>query len=165
VVEPLPADELMGYYREAEAATGIPWYWLAAINLQETRMGRVIGTSSAGAIGPMQFLPSTWALCCSGDPTVPRDAILGAATYLHQSGAPGDIDAALHQYNPNDLYVTTVTAFAENMRDDPALFAAYRDWQVYFTTSSGTVRLPSGYSRTAPIAAAAYLAGHPQDAG
>ena len=61
VVEPLPADELLADYRDAEAATGIAWYWLAAIHLQETRMGRIIGTSSAGAVGPMQFLPDTWA--------------------------------------------------------------------------------------------------------
>ena len=66
-------------YRAAEAATGIDWYWLAAIHLQETRMGRIIGTSSAGAVGPMQFLPTTWARCCTGDPTVTRDAIIGAA--------------------------------------------------------------------------------------
>ena len=45
VVEPLPADELLAHYRDAEAATGIGWYWLAAIHLQETRMGRIIGTS------------------------------------------------------------------------------------------------------------------------
>ena len=47
IVEPLPPDELLGDYHDAEAATGIAWYWLAAIHLQETRMGRIIGTSSA----------------------------------------------------------------------------------------------------------------------
>ena len=76
IVAPLPADELLGYYREAEAATGVPWEYLAAINFQETRMGRVTGTSDAGAVGPMQFLPSTWAECCEGDPEVARDAIM-----------------------------------------------------------------------------------------
>ncbi|HEX3087210.1 MAG TPA: hypothetical protein VHQ23_01050, partial [Ilumatobacteraceae bacterium] len=164
IVDPLPEDELLGYYREAEAATGIAWYWLAAIHLQETRMGRIIGTSSAGAVGPMQFLPATWERCCTGDPLLPHDAIVGAATYLSQNGGPADMPAALHEYNPNDSYVATVTAFAENMRDSPSLFGAYRQWQVFYTTSAGTIRLPVGYSQAAPLAAAAYLAEHPVDA-
>jgi hypothetical protein len=165
VVEPLPADELLGDYRAAQSATGIDWFWLAAIHLQETRMGRIIGTSSAGAVGPMQFLPSTWAACCDGEPTVARDAIIGAATYLAQSGGPADMQAALHVYNPSDTYVATVTAFAENMRDNPELYAAYREWQVFYTSAAGTVRLPVGYNEDLPINAAAYLARHPEDAG
>lgn len=164
IVEPLPIGELLDDYQEAEAATGVNWYWLAAIHLQETRMGRIIGTSSAGAVGPMQFLPSTWARCCIGDPTVTRDAILGAATYLAQNGAAVDMAGALHAYNPSDPYVTTVTAFAENMRDNPKLFDVYREWQVFYSTAAGTVRLPVGYSQAEPIAAATYLAEHPEDA-
>jgi hypothetical protein len=165
IVDPLPQDELLGYYREAETATGIAWYWLAAIHLQETRMGRIIGTSSAGAVGPMQFLPSTWEQCCTGDPLIARDAINGAATYLVQGGGPADMQAALYEYNPNATYVATVTAFAENMRDNPLLYGAYRQWQVFYGTSAGTVRLPVGYSEPAPIDAVAYLAEHPDDAG
>ena len=164
IVDPLPKDELLGYYRDAEAATGIPWYWLAAIHFQETRMGRITGTSSAGAVGPMQFLPETWERCCKGDPLTPRDAIIGAATYLSQSGGPADMPAALHAYNPNDSYVATVTAFADNMRDKPELFAAYRAWQVFYGSSAGTIRLPVGYSQAEAIDAAAYLAEHPDDA-
>lgn len=164
IVEPPTTDELMALYAEAESLTGVPWYWLAAIHLQETRMGRIVGTSSAGAVGPMQFLPSTWASCCTGDPTVARDAIIGAATYLAQSGAPADMDAALHQYNPNDGYVAVVTAYAANLRDVPALYAGYHGFQVFTSSSAGTVRLPIGYSQTAPIDAAAYLAEHPADA-
>ena len=64
---------LLGHYAEAEQLTGIPWYWLAAIHLQETRMGRIEGVSTAGAVGPMQFLPTTWARCCVGDPTSTRE--------------------------------------------------------------------------------------------
>ncbi len=164
VVDPLPADELIGYYREAEATTGIAWYWLAAIHLQETRMGRIIGISSAGAVGPMQFLPSTWAQCCTGDPTVASDAIIGAGRYLVAGGGPADMQAALHQYNPNDSYVVTVTAFAENMRDNPQLFAAYRQWQVFYASSAGTIRLPVGYNQAHPIDASDYIADHPDDA-
>jgi membrane-bound lytic murein transglycosylase B len=165
VVDPLPADELLGYYREAQAATGIAWYWLAAIHLQETRMGRIIGTSSAGAVGPMQFLPETWDRCCAGDPLAPRDAIIGAATYLVKGGGPADMPAALNEYNPNTTYVATVTAFAENMRDNPKIYAAYHEWQVFYGSSAGTVRLPVGYSEAGAIDAATYLVSHPGDAG
>ena len=164
VVEPLPADELLADYHDAEASTGIPWYWLAAIHLQETRMGRIVGASSAGAVGPMQFLPSTWHRCCAGDPTVPRDAIIGAATYLRQSGGPDDMQAAVDQYNPNETYVATVTAFAENLHDNQLLYAAYREWQVFYASSVGSIRLPIGYNAAQPIDAAAYIAAHPSDA-
>jgi hypothetical protein len=163
IAEPEPADVLLGHYAEAEALTGVPWYWLAAIHLQETRMGRIVGVSSAGAVGPMQFLPTTWAECCTGDPLVTRDAILGAATYLAQSGAPDDMAAAVDQYNPNATYVALVTAYAENLRDQPELYAGYHSWQVFYGTAAGTVRLPVGYSSTEPLDAAAYLAANPAD--
>jgi hypothetical protein len=161
--EPEPVSTLLALYVEAERLTGIAWYWLAAIHLQETRMGRIQGVSTAGAVGPMQFLPTTWAACCIGDPTVPRDAIIGAATYLAQSGGPADMAAAVYQYNPNDGYVAVVTAYAESLRDEPELYTGYHAFQVFFTTSEGTARLPVGYSQTSPIDAAAYLASNPQD--
>ena len=163
IVDPLPADELLGYYREAEAATGVPWQYLAAIHFQETRMGRIVGVSSAGAVGPMQFLPSTWAECCTGDPTVARDAILGAATYLVDRGAPADMQAALNGYNPNAGYVGAVTAYAQNMIDDERAYLGYHVWQVFFGSSAGTVRLPVGYSSDGPVAADAYVRDHPED--
>ena len=76
IVAPAPADELLGYYREAEAASGVGWNYLAAINLIETRLGSVVGPSSAGAQGPMQFLPSTFAgYADGGDIYSPRDSI------------------------------------------------------------------------------------------
>ena len=67
----------------------MPWTYLAAIHLVETRMGRIRGASTAGARGPMQFLPSTWALYgAGGDINDPRDAILAAARLLRHHGAP-----------------------------------------------------------------------------
>jgi len=163
VVEPMPVDELRALYDEAETITGVPWYWLAAIHLQETRMGRVVGISADGAVGPMQFLPTTWAECCTGDPLATRDAIIGAGTYLVDSGAPGDMAAAVRQYNPNDSYVALVTAYAENLRDEPALLRGYHAWQVFAGTSAGTVRVPIGYAEPAAVDAAEYLAAHPDD--
>jgi hypothetical protein len=164
ILEPLPPDKLLAYYREAESLTGVPWYWLAAINLQETRMGRIDGVSSAGAVGPMQFLPSTWTSCCAGDPLDPREAIIGAATYLVDRGAPGDMRAALYGYNPSDAYVILVTAYAENLRDDERAYRGYHAWQVFFESAVGEVRLPIGYATTYEIDAATYVAGHPEDA-
>lgn len=163
IVDPLPAEELLGYYREAEAATGVPWQYLAAIHFQETRMGRIVGVSSAGAVGPMQFLPSTWAGCCEGDPTVARDAIMGAARYLVLRGAPADMQAALNGYNPNAGYVGAVTAYAMNMQADERAYLGYHGWHVFFGTSEGTVRLPVGYSQPTEVDAAAYLRDHPED--
>lgn len=160
---PLPPDELLGYYKEAEAATGIGWFYLAAINFVETRMGRVAGLSSAGAIGPMQFLPSTWAACCTGDPTVDRDAILGAATYLQRRGAPADMARAILGYNPNNAYLTMVQRYAENMAADERTYLGYHAWQVFVPTVAGPVRLPEGYRRDTPIPAAEYVAAHPED--
>ena len=61
IIQPEPAANLLNYYRKAEAATGIEWEVLAAVNLVETGMGRIDGTSVANAQGPMQFLPTTWA--------------------------------------------------------------------------------------------------------
>jgi membrane-bound lytic murein transglycosylase B len=164
ILEPRPIDELLAFYQEAETATGVPWEYLAAINFVETRMGRIQGESSAGALGPMQFLPETWAACCTGDIEDPRDAILGAATYLVSKGAPGDMEAALYDYNPNDGYVGAVTAYASNLMADPLAYRGYHAWEVYVASSVGTVRLPVGYAANVPVDALEYLRTHPDDA-
>src|SRR3990170_162129 len=75
IVEPAPLDELLRYYREAEAEFGVHWSYLASIHLVETRMGRIRGVSTAGAQGPMQFMPGTWAAYGEGDINSNRDAI------------------------------------------------------------------------------------------
>lgn len=158
---PLPADELLGYYREAEAATGIEWEYLAAINLIETRMGRIDGLSTAGATGPMQFLPTTWEECCEGDPTVDRDAINGAAVYLVNRGGPDDMARALFGYNPSDEYVTAISAYADVMRADELAYRGYHAWEVYFLSAAGLVRMPEGYEETEPVDAATWIAANP----
>lgn len=163
IQEPRPAAELLGYYREAEARTGIGWQYLAAINLVETRMGRIVGVSSAGAVGPMQFLPSTWTECCTGDPWNDRDAILGAAAYLRRRGGPADMTKAILGYNPNRRYLAMVTAYAAVLAADERAYRGYHAWQVFWDTSAGLVRLPVGYAADAPIDAATYLRDHPQD--
>ncbi|MCU1394521.1 MAG: lytic transglycosylase [Ilumatobacteraceae bacterium] len=138
IIEPRPIDELLADYHQAEAATGVPWQYLAAMNLVETRMGRISGDSSAGAQGPMQFLPATWAKCCTGNIDDPHDAILGAAVYLVSQGAPHDMHAALYGYNPNEGYVGSVTAYAANMMADPLAYSGYHAWEVYVGSAAGT---------------------------
>ena len=83
----LPADRLLAHYREAERRFGVPWHVLAAVNFVETAFGKVRSRSTAGAQGPMQFLPATWrAYGLGGDVHDPRDAILGAANLLRVVG-------------------------------------------------------------------------------
>lgn len=151
IVEPAPAQELQGYYEAGEAEFGVPWQYLAGVHLTETRMGRIRGVSTAGALGPMQFIPSTWAAFGEGDIESNRDAIRAAARYLAsnggdcRAGAPCDLANALFRYNPTPRYVNAVTAYAEQMRADPAAYPAYHGWQVYYLTTLGDVWLPVGY--------------------
>jgi membrane-bound lytic murein transglycosylase B len=160
--DPLPVDELLGYYHEAENQTGVPWSILAAINLIETRMGRIVGLSTAGAIGPMQFLPTTWAECCVGDPAVDRDAILGAAAYLVQRGAIDDLDRAIFGYNNSDRYVRAVRAYASVMDRDDRAYRGYHAFEVYFSSSAGLIVLPPDYLERQPVDVETWLTEHPE---
>ncbi len=159
---PLPPQELIGYYKQAEADTGIQWEFLAAINLIETRMGRIQGVSTAGALGPMQFLPTTWAECCDGDPTVPADAIAGAAKYLTIRGGPENMNRAIFGYNNSDYYVEAVTAYANVMMENERAYYGYHAWEIYFLSTEGLIRIPVGYEQLEPIAATTWLAENPE---
>jgi hypothetical protein len=76
-----------------------------------------------------------------GDIDDPHDAILGAANYLHSSGAPGDVDRALFAYNHSRDYVRAIKRFAHRMHADERAFLTYYAWQVYARTPNGTKRL------------------------
>jgi membrane-bound lytic murein transglycosylase B len=108
-------------------------------------MGRIRGTSIAGAQGPMQFMPATWAMYGKGDINDTRDAILAAARYLRAGGAPNNMSRALYSYNPSDRYVRAVSTYAEVMVSDPDAYWRYYHWQVYFLTKNGDTLLPIGY--------------------
>ena len=143
---PQPPSTLRGFYDEAEAASGIPWAYLAAIHLVETRMGRIHGLSSAGAQGPMQFIPETWASYGEGDIDDDYDAIQAAGRYLASRGGPTDMDRALFSYNNDDRYVAAVKAYASVLLADPRAYAGYHEWQVFYATSDGTFLLPEGFT-------------------
>jgi len=164
IVRPAPAARLLRYFERAERAYGIGWEYLAAINLVETGMGRIRGTSTAGAQGPMQFLPSTWATWGRGDINDPADAVMAAARYLaHDGGArPGGLADALFRYNNSRHYVRGVTLLAKVMERRPRAFYGYYHWDVYYLTSRGDIRLPVGYDRDRPLPVEQWLATHPQ---
>ncbi|MCV7214862.1 lytic transglycosylase domain-containing protein [Mycobacterium crocinum] len=159
---PAPADELLSHYHAAEAATGVGWNYLAAINLIETRFGSIAGLSTAGADGPMQFLPSTFAAYGEGgDIRSPHDSILAAGRYLAANGFATEPDHAIFRYNHADQYVAAVKDYAAVLAD-PATFAGFYRWDVYYVTTEGDVVLPIGYAADAPMPVGDYLATHPQ---
>ena len=152
IVAPAPAGRLLAAYRAAQAKLAVPWEYLAAIHLVETRTGRIRGTSSAGAQGPMQFLPSTWKRYGrGGDIQATGDAILAAARRLRASGAPDDMAGALYAYNPSRRYVRAVSAYASQLRANPRAFLGYYHWQVFY----GDTLLPEGYPARPPAPAPA----------
>jgi hypothetical protein len=139
---PKPAGVLLRYYREAERRFGIRWEVLAAVNYIESKFGRVRSTSYAGAQGPMQFIPSTWAAYgMGGDIQDPHDAILGAANYLRRSGAPHDYRRALYAYNHSRPYVDVILLYARMMERDIRNYFSLYNWQVYVLTTKGAVRI------------------------
>ncbi|MFG1935329.1 transglycosylase SLT domain-containing protein [Mycobacterium sp. NPDC048908] len=159
---PAPAEQLMSEYREAESASGVGWNYLAAINFVETRFGSINGVSTAGAQGPMQFLPSTFAAYGDGgDIHSPHDSIMAAGRMLAANGFATDRDHAIYRYNNSDAYVRAVNDYAAVLMADPAAFMSYYRWDVYYPTTAGDVVLPIGYAEETAIPVAEYLATHP----
>jgi cell wall-associated NlpC family hydrolase len=116
---PMSFAALRSIWQAAGNTYGIPWEVLAAINKVETDFGRNLGPSSAGAIGWMQFMPSTWArwgIDANGDgvadPDNPTDAIFSAAHYLAGCGGQFNISAAVYCYNHATWYVNEVLGLA-----------------------------------------------------
>ena len=119
-----PSDLYMTLYHQAAGTCpGLSWTVLASIGQVESGHGRNPSTSSAGAMGPMQFLPSTFArygVDANHDGVLdimdPYDAIFTAAAYLCANGAGNGGDAlynAIWHYNHADWYVQMVLALAK----------------------------------------------------
>jgi peptidoglycan hydrolase CwlO-like protein len=124
-VEEIPYDRYVQIYKAAAKRYGFTedWLVLAAVGKVESNHGEHMGPSSAGAMGPMQFLPSTWqeyGVDGDGDGEAnimdPKDAIPAAASYLKAGGAPRDWYAALYTYNRAGWYVREVLGIAETYR-------------------------------------------------
>ena len=102
-------SEQVPVIQQAAATCGLPWQVLAAVADVESDFGRNMATSSAGAIGYGQFLPSTWgAYGNGGDPYDYRDALPAMARYLCDWGGPRDLRGALYAYNHAEWYVDLV---------------------------------------------------------
>ena len=109
------------YHAAATTCPGLSWTVLAAIGQVETGHGRNKNTSSAGAQGPMQFMPATWAAYgvdgnSDGvtDILNPADAIYGAARYLCANGAGrGNLAGAIFRYNHAGWYVQLVLTLSQ----------------------------------------------------
>lgn len=124
-VEPIPLERYIQIYKASAKRYGFEddWYVLAAVGKIESNHGENMGPSSAGALGPMQFLPSTWqeyGIDGNGDGEAnimdPEDAIPSAASYLDEGGAPEDWYKALYVYNRAGWYVRQVMGIAEQYR-------------------------------------------------
>jgi peptidoglycan hydrolase CwlO-like protein len=124
-VEPTSKNRYMELYKASATKYGFgpDWYILVAVGKVESNHGQTMGPSSAGAMGPMQFMPSTWetsGVDGDGDGAAnvmdPEDAIPAAASYLDDGGAPQDWYRALYSYNHADWYVKKVVAVAEAYR-------------------------------------------------
>ncbi len=110
---------LLPIYQACGTQYGIPWEVLAAINKIETAFGTNLNVSSAGAVGWMQFLPSSWeawGVDANGDgrkdPYNPVDAICSAARYLQAAGGAKDLYKGIFAYNHADWYVQEVLLYA-----------------------------------------------------
>ncbi len=161
IIEPLSADKLLDIYRRASDETGIDWTYLAAINMVETGFGRIVGLSSAGAQGPMQFMPATWAEVGTGSIDDPRDAIPAAARYLVRRGGPDNMAKAVRGYNNSAAYVDTVTTYARLFAADPVAFRAAQSWEIHYVSAAGDLWLPVGYRHDHRIPLSEYLAEAP----
>ena len=115
----LPFTTLSSLWRRAGDTYGIPWEVLAAINKIESNFGRNMGPSSAGAVGWMQFMPSTWERWGTdatgdgvADPWNADDAIFSAARYLAAAGGRDDLYRGVFAYNHAHWYVRDVLDLA-----------------------------------------------------
>jgi len=116
----VPLSTLHVLWQQAGSAYGIPWQVLASINKIESNFGQNMGPSSAGAVGWMQFMPSTWlrwGVDADGDgiadPWNATDAIYSAARYLAAAGGQTDIARGVFAYNHADWYVREVLDLAQ----------------------------------------------------
>ncbi|MCO6011125.1 lytic transglycosylase domain-containing protein [Actinoallomurus purpureus] len=117
-----PGTYLALYQQSAGVCAGLSWTVLAAIGQIESDHGRNAGPSSAGALGPMQFMPATWRIYGvdgdgdgKADIMNPYDAVPAAAKYLCASGAGrggSGLSRAVWAYNHSQTYVDNVLSLA-----------------------------------------------------
>jgi cell wall-associated NlpC family hydrolase len=139
-VEPgtaVPATWLSLYQQAGSTCPGLPWSVVAAIGTVETNSGHSTapgvwsGANSAGAEGPMQFEPATFAAYATvgpqgalpASPYDPVDAVYTAAAMLCANGAgsPSTLRAAVGDYNHSDVYANTVLTLSMALQENPTI--------------------------------------------
>ncbi len=163
-------SEFLDIYQEAGAKYGIPWNVLAAIHKRETNFGKTTQPgdperknmiSSKGAIGPFQFLPSTWAAYGVdgngdgiADPWGVEDAAHSAARYLRDHGGQSDLEKALWHYNHASWYVEDILRISDEYLDEesnPSVASAASAFQ-WPVPETGPEHISSGFGyRMHPI--------------
>jgi cell wall-associated NlpC family hydrolase len=119
----------------AATCPGLPWSVLAAIGRVESDSGRsaapgvATGANPAGAMGPMQFEPATFARygtvgpggVSPPSPYDPADAVYSAAKLLCADGAadPSTLPGAIADYDHSAIYVEEVVVLAQGLEADP----------------------------------------------
>lgn len=121
-----PPSKFVPIYKSAAKKYNLDWTLLAAVHKVETNFSQhPTMISSAGAIGHMQFMPSTWdyyGVDGNGDGKVDpwnvEDAIFSAGNYLSSTGASkGDIKGALFAYNRSTAYGNEVIRVANSYKE------------------------------------------------
>ncbi|WP_066638362.1 peptidoglycan DD-metalloendopeptidase family protein [Desulfolucanica intricata] len=114
-------SELIPIFLAAQEKYDVSWAVLAAICKVETGFGQNVEVSSAGAIGFMQFMPSTWEYYKQDgdgdgiyDPDNPWDAIFSAGNMLKANGFDSDPSKAIYRYNHAWWYVNKVLTIASS---------------------------------------------------
>ena len=127
----IPSSMLTLYEQAAATCPGLPWTVLAGIGTVESSNGTSdlpgvhTGVNFAGAEGPMQFEPATFAEydqpvppggADPPSPYDPTDAVYAAARLLCANGAAGgtDLSAAVFAFNHDTSYVTEVLDLAQS---------------------------------------------------
>jgi len=150
----VPADWQALDRRAAATCPGLDWSVLGAIGTVEsgngtsTAPGVAAGANAAGAEGPMQFEPATFAAYATIGPggAVPAspydrvDAVYTAATLLCADGAgsPAGLAAAIGAYNHSAVYVATVLTLSLALGDDPSLSGAVAAALAFAAAQLGT---------------------------
>lgn len=155
---------LLPIYQSCGNQYGVSWTVLASINKVETAFGTNLNVSSAGALGWMQFMPSTWDMYGTDangdkkkDPYNPVDAICAAARYLQAAGWSEDHRSAIYSYNHADWYVDMVLEGASVYDRLPA------DLLVALSGLAGAPRYPlSAHSRVRPSENGAQIVSGPE---
>ncbi len=157
----IPASYLVLYDQAAASCPGLSWAYLAAIGTVESSNGANAAVSSAGAMGPMQFLPGTFAAydhpvgadqspnpadsASPPDINDPTDAIFAAARYLCSLGAASNPTDAAVAYNCGNGGTACQAASAGYAGEVMALAERYQ--ATTSTTSTDNVALLGAISQ------------------